>query len=313
MKAVHIVGVINATPDSVSNSSDKAAFAKRFGAASTAFHDYLFEEASRHIREGADIIEVGGDSTRPGSSCVGWKEEWKRIDGILTRLEDARHMFPPFRISVDTHHIEIIEKLASSHIDFINLVSDSFLEEVISILKKKRSDILFTKLVVMQNLRGGPHNFLDRPSGDIILQTNDFFSRISNIAKKLNWNPDDLILDPGWGQFLDAEPEITWELIERVHELNSQGLALMVAVSRKGFLITYGASSGLIHRFATAEGLGDRLPEFLKEEFSPIDRDPVSAYVAMDLLRRLEMKEVYLRVHNVALHKSFLHTYYHLS
>ncbi|MBP5285899.1 MAG: dihydropteroate synthase [Kiritimatiellae bacterium] len=105
MSACKVMGIVNVTPDSFSDGG------KYFTA----------EEAVRRARnmvaEGADIVDIGGESTRPGATPVGWEEEWRRIGEVLKRLRDL-----PVPVSVDTYHPETAERAIALGAKMINCV-----------------------------------------------------------------------------------------------------------------------------------------------------------------------------------------------
>ena len=105
-----VMGIVNVTPDSF---SDGGQFFKP-------------EEAIRRAKnlaaEGADIIDLGGESTRPGATPIGWEEEWARIEPVLVGLTSSVSRLKSFKISVDTYHPETAERAIKAGADIINCV-----------------------------------------------------------------------------------------------------------------------------------------------------------------------------------------------
>ena len=270
---IHLIGILNITPDSFSD-----------GGVYTSL-DLQKKKFEDLIKDGSDIIEIGGDSTRPGSQCTGPEEEWKRIEGILTYVNESGLNL---KISIDTHHIQTVEKGILKGINFFNIVTDNNIEE--SNIKHIFNLISGTKikLSIMHNSRGKVHQFLDRQkvdtsTSDIITQKNQFFANLLNISQKFDINPQNLIFDPGWGAFLDSDPEVTFNLIRRIEKMDLLTNTFMIGVSRKGFLSYQGNS--------------------------PIEREYISSYVVIEILRKLKAEQVYVRSHNIKVLREFLHIY----
>ena len=104
-----VMGILNATPDSFSDGGrflDSAAAVRR---------------AAEMVADGADIIDVGGESTRPGATPLGWEEEWARIEPVLRGLGEMR-VERGFRISVDTYHPETARRAVAAGATIVNCV-----------------------------------------------------------------------------------------------------------------------------------------------------------------------------------------------
>lgn len=125
MNKVKVMGIVNVTPDSF---SDGGKF-------------YKPEEAVRRamnlIEDGADIIDIGGESTRPGSTPISWEEEWSRIEPVLTQLLNSPtfQLSNPPTVSVDTYHPETAERAVAMGVKLINCVYAEPIAEMVKLLE----------------------------------------------------------------------------------------------------------------------------------------------------------------------------------
>ncbi len=124
-----IMGIVNVTPDSF---SDGGRFFKP-------------EEAIRRTKnmldEGADIIDFGAESTRPGATELSWEEEWARLDPVLSLLPSSlRH--PPAFLSIDTYHPETAERALAKGANMINCVHSKSIPEIAALCTKKGADLV---------------------------------------------------------------------------------------------------------------------------------------------------------------------------
>ena len=191
-----VMGIVNVTPDSF---SDGGQFFKP-------------EEAIRRVRnliaDGADIIDLGGESTRPGSVPIGWEEEWSRLEPVLRGLSPAEMGTVP--ISVDTYHPETARRAVAAGATIVNCVKAETVPEMMAILKENRE----IELVI-------PFREGDCPHGDVRRETED-------LAK--NWDFGRLYLDPMIGFGTTREEDLA--LLRSIPELAKRGRVL-VGASRK--------------------------------------------------------------------------------
>jgi dihydropteroate synthase len=258
-----IVGILNCTPDSFSDGDPDAT------------EGDLYERAEKLIDQGADIIDIGGDSTRPGSQCVGVEEEWSRIGRLIERVA---HRIP---VSVDTHKAEVARRAIRAGARYINDVGGASDHELVSVIAESQVSYIF-----MYSASEVPHVFVDGPARDQILDTlnNWIKGRISALTSA-GIPSDRLIADTGMGAFVSRDPDVSLEILKRYGELQAPGGGLMFGCSRKGFL---------------KRG----------EEESPSERDPLSSlYGALAVAKRSLDIPVYLRVHNVALQRNCIDTW----
>jgi len=121
-----VMGIVNVTPDSFSDGGQY----------------FRPEEAVRRARnmveEGADIIDLGGESTRPGATPLGWEEEWKRIEPVLEELRIANDelRMRDVSISIDTYHVETAERALAARANIINCVCVEPIPQMLALLER---------------------------------------------------------------------------------------------------------------------------------------------------------------------------------
>jgi dihydropteroate synthase len=209
-----VMGVLNVTPDSF---SDPGKFLSTGRAV-----EHAFEMQSA----GADLIDIGGESTRPGSTGISAKEELARVIPVLQKLRGALHI----PISIDTRKAEVAEAAIGMGAEIINDVSglknDSRLAEVAA-----RHDVP----LILMHMRVEPRTMQNGPfARDVLkdvttgLRTSICKARQAGVAKS------QIIIDPGIG--FGKSFEQNYELLRKLTELARLGYPLLVGTSRKGFL-----------------------------------------------------------------------------
>ena len=206
------MGVLNLTPDSF---SDGGIFnSKKKGI------DY----ALKMFHSGANIIDVGGESTRPGSSTVNKKSEWKRIEKII------RSISKKIPISLDTRKSEIMEKGIKYGVNIINDVSGlNYDSKTINILKKYKIPF------VIQHSQGTPENMQIKPGyKNELLDIYDFFERKIKFLRSFGIKHNNIIIDPGIGFGKNLKHNMN--LISNISIYHSLGFPVLVGNSRKRFI-----------------------------------------------------------------------------
>ena len=208
-----LMGVLNATPDSF---SDGGKFLNNKSAN---------KQVKKLLNEGAIIIDLGGESTRPGAEEIDSKEEWKRIKLKLSNLSKRKCI-----ISLDTRKSFIIKKSLPYKVSLINDVSGlSHDKDTIEVLKK--SKIPF----VIHHMRGTSKNMQTNPSyKNVLLDIYDFFEEKLKLIRKKNIKHNNIILDPGIGFGKNLKHNIT--LINKISIFHSLGFPIMLGLSRKKFI-----------------------------------------------------------------------------
>ncbi len=208
-----LMGVLNITPDSFSDGGKfiKKVFAKK--------------QIDKLINDGANIIDIGGESTRPGSKEIQYSEEWMRIKKIMGYLK-KKNCF----VSLDTRKSYVMKKASNFKLDLINDVSGlSYDGETINFLKKSKLPF------VLHHMKGTTANMQKNPSyKNVLLDIYDYFEQKLDFIKKRGINHSHIILDPGIGFGKNLKHNIT--LINNVSIFHSLGLPVMLGVSRKRFI-----------------------------------------------------------------------------
>ena len=209
-----IMGVLNLTPDSF---SDGGLFNK-------------YNKASLHIQnmidKGASIIDMGGESTRPGSKEVPYKIEWKRIENVIINFKKK---YPKIFLSVDTRKSEVMMKAIKNKSDLINDVS-GFEYDVNAIDKTKK----FNVWKVLHHMQGTPNTMQINPKyKNVLLDLYDFFEKKINVDfKKFKYKK--FIIDPGIGFGKNLKHNLI--LMNKISLFHSLGFPLLIGTSRKKFI-----------------------------------------------------------------------------
>lgn len=210
----HIMGILNVTPDSF---SDGGLYTDR-------------EEAVRRAIEmesqGADIIDVGGESTRPGARAVSAGEEYERVIPVIKALV-KRVKIP---ISVDTSKFTIAQKALDCGAVIINDISGLKREPKITRLVKKHN-----AAVVLMHMEGTPRTMQRNPRyKSLISEITEGLRYSIDIAKDAGISDNNIVIDPGIGFGKTVEHNL--EILKRLREFRSLGYPILVGPSRKSFI-----------------------------------------------------------------------------
>lgn len=209
-----VMGILNVTPDSF---SDGGAFE---------IPEAALRHAGRMLDEGADIVDVGGESTRPGAAPVSQDEELRRTAPIVEAL---RRQFPRARISIDTRRAGVAREALARGADMINDISALADPAMAPLAAQARVPI------VLMHMRGTPRTMqLDTHYDDLIGEVAGFLAERAEIAREGGVAGDRILLDPGFGFGKSADGNEL--LLRQLRSLSSLGRPLMVGASRKAFL-----------------------------------------------------------------------------
>ena len=206
-----IMGILNLTPDSFSDGGKFNSYNK------------AFKQISNMIKSGANIIDVGGESTRPGSKTIDPKIEWARIKYVLNNFKKK---YKKICLSVDTRKSNIMIKSVTRGADLINDVS-GFSHAPLALIKLRNFNIP----KVLHHMQGTPKTMQKNPKyKNVLLDIYDFFEReISNITDNKK-----IIIDPGIGFGKTLKHNLT--LISNISLFHSLGFPILVGTSRKRFI-----------------------------------------------------------------------------
>ena len=212
LKIPNIMGVLNLTPDSF---SDGGKFNK---------NNVGLKHAFKMFESGANIIDVGGESTRPGSKAVNEKLEWKRIEKFI---KSANKKIP---VSLDTRKSEIMKKGIKFGVKIINDVSGlNYDPATINLLKKYKIPF------VIQHSQGTPENMQNKPHyKNELLEIYDFFEEKIKFLKSIGIRHNNIIIDPGIGFGKNLKHNMN--LISNISIFHSLGLPILVGNSKKSFI-----------------------------------------------------------------------------
>ena len=208
-----LMGVLNITPDSFSDGGkfNKIKLAKK--------------HINKLINDGANIIDIGGESSRPGSKEVLQSIEWKRIKNSIKYLKTKN-----FFVSLDTKKSYVMKKALNFRINLINDVSGlRYDKDTINILNR-------TKLpFILNHIKGTPTTMQINPNyKNVLLDIYDYFEEKLKQIKKKGIKHNHIILDPGIGFGKNLKHNIT--IINNISIFHSLGLPIMLGLSRKRFI-----------------------------------------------------------------------------
>ena len=207
-----VMGVVNITPDSFSDGGD--------------WFDQ--ERAVKHglelVRDGADLIDVGGESTRPGAQRVSLAEELRRVVPVIEAL--AREGVP---VSVDTMRAEVAEAAVRAGARLVNDVSGGLADpDMPQVVARARVPY------VVMHWRGHSHDMQSRAVyDDVVAEVRDELLRRVDAVVDQGVDPSMIVLDPGLG--FAKQQEHNWALLARLDELGTR-FPILVGASRKRFL-----------------------------------------------------------------------------
>lgn len=210
-----IMGILNVTPDSF---SDQGQYFEPGRAV---------DRAWEIVREGADILDIGGESTRPGSSGVSVDEELKRVIPVIEALRSGKYPLP---ISVDTSKPEVARVALATGASIINDITS--LKDNTSLGEETAEA---GAALVLMHMRGEPHNMQTIPPSPNILDEIDVWAEEAVArARKCGVSSDKIVLDPGIGFGKTAAQN--FELIANLNRLVEAGFPVLIGTSRKSFI-----------------------------------------------------------------------------
>jgi len=185
----------------------------------------LLKRAEKMIEDGADILDIGAESTRPGAEPLSLEEEMKRL---IPGVESLRKNFPEAVISVDTYKANVAEAAVEAGADIINDISglsfDSNMADTIARLGVP---------VIIMHIKGTPKDMQKDPRyDDVIGEIKEFFEDKMALAAKSGIKREQIVLDPGLGFGKRNEDNLC--ILKNIREFRSLGRPILIGHSRKG-------------------------------------------------------------------------------
>ena len=247
-----IMGILNVTPDSFYDGGKYSSV------------DSALVRAEEMLKDGADIIDVGGESTRPGCDPVSAETEMERVIPVIEKISDELGAY----VSVDTMKSVVAEAALRAGASMINDVSGfNYSADMPSVARKYNAGI------VIMHMKGKPATMQNSPVyDDLIAEITGFFMDKIRIASEWGIKNENIVLDPGIG--FGKTLEDNYRIIHNISEFKKLGFGVMIALSRKSLI-------GALYK--TGE---DRLP----------------ATIALNTAAVLNGADI-IRVHDVKAHK----------
>jgi dihydropteroate synthase len=214
MERTLVLGILNVTPDSF---ADGGKFLDSKDA---------INQGRRLIAEGADIIDVGGESTRPGAERVSQDEEIKRVIPVITELVKDGAV-----ISVDTTRTEVARQAIAAGATYVNDVSGGLADEKMAQLIAANPKVQY----IVMHWRGESKDMKSKAIyKDVVKEVKDELdARVSQLIKA-GVQTEQIILDPGIG--FAKEPEHNWQILQNIERFQLLGYPILIGASRKRFL-----------------------------------------------------------------------------
>jgi dihydropteroate synthase len=200
------------------------------------------------IDNGATIIDIGGESTRPGSETIDEKKEWERIENTIIKIKKS---FPEISLSLDTRKSYVMKKGIEIGINIINDVSGlSFDKNSFNFINSKKIPF------ILHHMQGTPETMQKNPKyDDVLLDIYDFFDEKINFCTKKKYNKKMIIIDPGIGFGKNLEHNL--RIMSKISIFHSLGCPILIGTSRKKFI------EHIVTKFDTPDRTGGTLASVL--------------------------------------------------
>ncbi len=209
-----LMGIVNATPDSFYDGNPQNNL------------DALVKKCTDFVADGADILDIGGESTRPGASPVSAEEELSRV---LPLIKEAHKKWPKIPLSLDTTKPVVALEGLKNGVSIINDVSGTTGKDMFRLVKD------FNAQIVVMHTRGNPQNMQTLTSyNDLIGEIKNFLAEKITQARNCGIPDEKIIIDPGFG--FAKTREQNYLLLKNIHFFKELGVRVLVGLSRKTFL-----------------------------------------------------------------------------
>lgn len=209
-----VMGILNVTPDSFYSASRVLSI------------DEALFRVERMVSDGADIVDIGGESTRPGSSPVSEDEELKRVIPVVKAVKER---FPEVIVSVDTYKAKVAEEALLLGVEIVNDISAARLDpKMVEVLVK------YNPIYVLMHMKGTPRDMQVNPYyDDVVKEVRDFFLERISFFEERGYSRDSIIIDPGIGFGKRLVDNL--KLIKAI-PIFSEIAPILIGPSRKSFI-----------------------------------------------------------------------------
>jgi len=231
-----IMGILNITPDSF---SDGGLYFNKSKA---------YKQALHMIKSGAKIIDVGGESTKPGSKTISQKKEWNRVKNFIIKF---KKYFSNTPLSLDTRKAYVMEQGIENNVDIINDISGlNFDKKSFKVINSKKIPF------ILHHMQGIPKTMQKNPRyDDALLDVYDFFKEKINSLVKKKYDKNHIIIDPGIGFGKNLKHNL--RIMSKISLFHSLGCPILIGTSRKRFI------EHIVTKFDTPDRTGGTIASVL--------------------------------------------------
>lgn len=255
-----LMGIVNVTPDSFSDGG-------RF-----LIEDAAVEQALRLAEEGADILDIGGESTRPASEPVDEAEELRRVLPVITRLA-ARLAIP---ISIDTNKAEVARQVLLAGARIVNDVAGLRDARMVDVCRQSRCGI------VCMHMQGTPQTMqVDPQYKNVVAEIREFFAERLQTLTGAGIDPQRIALDPGVGFGKTAHHNM--QILSSIRDFQELGRPVLIGHSRKRFLqkvIGRTVDERLFGTIGVSVALAHQNVDLIRVHDVAANRDAITAFLA---------------------------------
>jgi len=213
LNKVQVMGILNVTPDSFSDGGQFTHF------------DSALKQVEQMIKNGVDVIDIGGESTRPGAVDVSVQDEIIRVIPLLKAIKSRFDI----NVSIDTSKAEVMAEAITFGADMINDVRALQNKGCLEVVAQSNIEIC------LMHMQGMPRTMQENPEyNDIIGDILDFFRQRINCCEQNGIHKERLVLDPGFG--FGKTLEHNYEVLAKFSQFNALGLPLLAGISRKSMI-----------------------------------------------------------------------------
>lgn len=219
-----IMGILNVTPDSFSQDGLLKNINLRKG--NSKLKEVVLRRTEKMVKEGADLIDVGGQSSRPGSMPVSIRQELQRV---IPAIKIIKKNYPKVPLSVDTYRPQVAMCAIEEGASIVNDITALASNKMARIVARKKVGI------VLMHMKGRPRSMQKNPFyKDVLKEIYEFLSKAIKKAARLGINKERVIIDVGIG--FGKRLEDNMKLVKYLYEFKSLGRPILIGLSRKSFI-----------------------------------------------------------------------------